>query len=515
MSIETNPNTVSPGKIQFLDYIQPPLPAGDYTLYAEQDINDLPGEAEAPSYQASQPLLVDGPRFVLDPAQIHSLYPPANTEGNFDEALPNIVFNNFALPWSREINPADTSSLDANNGGGGEINQIPWMGLLTIYASEMTGEDPNVPAPVSVTASKLITADPSDSDVLLPNLGSLQGGSPDQKVAVMDVKLPFFQQIAPKLSELPYLAHARSVNTDGKPMLGMNDDGSFSVVIGNRLPEAGDQNTMYLVSYEGHQDHLNGATIDPKYKKIRLVVLGTWQFTANTSRGDFLNLMEDLCDEGRGGVKLFQMPMDADTIGESAVAKEALEIGYVALQNEMRIGEETTSWYRGPLVPSPTKRDHEYGPYLYSDHAMHYDPDTGIFNHAYSAAWQIGRLLALSDGSFAGRLFNWRNEYLREAVKAAKAEGVNARSAALTRRPSADADDAGETPQPEEEGFVARTRNMLSGKVAGVAWPKLATRAETMIGEELPGVLTTEEKEAIHNNDEDPLVALMQKIKGS
>jgi hypothetical protein len=174
------------------------------------------------------------------------------------------------------------------------------------------------------------------------------------------------------------------------------------------------------------------------------------------------------------------------------------------------VGENATSWYRGPLGPSPTKRESSqpqsegnYGPYIYSDHAMHYDPGTGIFNHAYSAAWQIGRLLALSDASFAQGMFNWRADYLKSIINQAKQKKTLAAAASI-----------------QAAGVGSSTvtlhsamRSFFTNAFQKVDWDKLKTRKQKMLIDQFPAVFTEAEKKAIEENDEDPLLTLHQKIK--
>ncbi|WDF57258.1 hypothetical protein [Mucilaginibacter sp. KACC 22063] len=492
--IETGPGTIGVGLIRFYDSIQPPLPAGNYTLQATQVVKGVT-DKDDPQYQAEQKLLVNGPRFSIDAASIHSLYPPANQTGTYDNSLPNVVFNNFSLPWSREIDPTDGSNQQVD--APAAINQIPWMGLLTIYAADMEGTTPFVGRPFSTTVTQFQQA---PANVLLPVLGSIT--NPDEALNAVDINLAYFQSIAPTITELPMLAHARQVNTGGKVMLGMNDDGCFSVLIGNRLPGAGMKNLVFMVSYEGHQSHLNGAVIPGGYDTIRLVLLGSWEFTGSASIGSFKTLMADLCDPGRGGVDLLQMPM-ADATAQNELAKEALEISYIPLQNAMRDGERSTSWYRGPMVAAPTRRDFSYGPYLYSDHAMQYDPEFGLFNHAYSAAWQIGRLLALSDASFASGLFAWRNKYLASITKIAKNEEVKQKAQVF-----------GLSARNEEFDIVSGMMSLFSDKFSKVDWPQFRTRAELAPAEYLTGKLQEDEIQALLESDEDPLLELKKKING-
>lgn len=492
--IATDPGSVGPGQIRFFDSIEPPLGAGKYSLSAEQQIRDMPGETIDP-YIGAQDILIDGPRFTLSPSLIHTVYPPANQNGLYDNILPNIVFNNFSLPWSRPIDPPVTRDDETII----NTNVVPWMGLLTLYPADLAGATPKAGGPVTMKVNEL--AHPKDAAVLPPALGDLFGMG-DQDVAAVDMDISFFQSISPTFSELPFLAHARSVNTDGKILLGMHDDGCFSLLTGNRLPAADAKNTIYLVSYEGHQDHLRGSTIPAGYTKIRLVLLGSWQFTANASQGSFVQLMEDLCEPGRGGVTLLQMP-GVPANASPSVTVEAIQTGYVALQNTMREGETTTSWYRGPFVPSPTKRDFAYGPYHYSDHAIHYDPEYGLFNHAYSAAWQIGRLLALSDGAFSKGLFNWRNKYLKSIVQQSKKAGTDK----LRIISGTGQNDA------LPGNMLTAAMQMFTGQVSQLKWPKVQQRTSRVLGDQLPGVLSEEEKMSILENGDDPLQAIRKKIK--
>jgi hypothetical protein len=69
----------------------------------------------------------------------------------------------------------------------------------------------------------------------------------------------------------------------------------------------------------------------------------------------------------------------------------------------------------------------DYAPYHYSDHAIQYDPETGIFDLSYAAAWQVGRLLALSDGAFSQSLSSWRRTYLGKMQSNAEQESVESK----------------------------------------------------------------------------------------
>ncbi len=498
----TQPGTVGPGQIQFLDRISPPLKASatPYELTVGQDIVGLKDGKPAPHYPLTQQFTVAGPRFALDPAAIHTVFPPANQTGLYHNVLPAIVFNDFALPWSRNIDPA-----------GGDESITPWMALLTLCGDELPdGTQPKLTLPATIPVAQLVT--PEDAAVLPP--AALAAGPLDPaQVSCTDMDLAFFRQIAPKQSELPYLAHARIVNTAGKVLLGMDDDGCFSLVTGNRVPLDAAKNTVLLVSLEGHQDHLPGGPAIPStFTKIRLVVLGSWTFTAQGTPGDFLTLLAQLKLPQNGGVQLLQLTGPADA-GADAMIADALKIGYVALANDLRDGETATALYRGPLVPAPTIRDRTYGPFYFSDHAIFYDPDYGIFNHGYACAWQIGRLLGLSDAAFVQMLTQWRRAYAASQQSAATTRTVR-RAALALGGPAAPA-----------AGLTAQMRNFFAERVAPMAdtLPTVVPRAENPALWTLPGAsprraprhaLNALAVEAEAEDDADPLALLRQRLRG-
>jgi hypothetical protein len=47
---------------------------------------------------------------------------------------------------------------------------------------------------------------------------------------------------------------------------------------------------------------------------------------------------------------------------------------------------------------------------------MAYNPDTGMLDVSYAAAWQLGQLLALQNGNFAQMLYNWKWGNTREII---------------------------------------------------------------------------------------------------
>jgi hypothetical protein len=58
------------------------------------------------------------------------------------------------------------------------------------------------------------------------------------------------------------------------------------------------------------------------------------------------------------------------------------------------------------------------------DSVTRYNPDTGMFDVTYAAAWQLGRLLALQNSNFAETLYNWKRENVQSVISNFEAEMI-------------------------------------------------------------------------------------------
>lgn len=440
------PLTVKAGQIQFVEACHPPLVAGEYAASMAQTLKESkesPVPWNSDPYASELTFSVDAPRFTLNPGDIHSVYPPVNQTGRFDNALPHVVFTRRTLPWERKL-----------DGIPPELGQPfpPWLALLLLWEEELQDLDDKgqiKPLPVfSQTQESLLRT--GLNDVLVPDVG--QGGSgqtedqkiraktwlaekwryQDEKKSCLAIDLPaiLFKAIAPRDTDLPYLAHVRQVDTGNKEVLGINDRGWFSLVIGNRLPQAEKVHRVLLVSLEGFQDRLGEKWVPPPNQKVRLAVLASWVFTCAGSN-DFKATMDRL-NFGPEPPPLgarnplpesgFRLPYkdfrEVDPSPEDVV-NAAYARGYTAFDHAMRQGEKTVSWYRGPLVPLRYQKPEQVQePVSCADELLRYDPNNGMFDVAYAAAWQLGRLLALQNQGFALAL-----ERARAAIRA-KAEDL-------------------------------------------------------------------------------------------
>jgi len=412
-------NNLPAGEIQFHDNYIPGLEAGTYTIRMSQTV--AVSGASVPD--KTQQFVVQAPQFSLDPAQVHAVFPPAYSTGQFAENLPFIVLNERALPWERALQ--------------GQAASVPWLALLAFTATELQG----APTPAgnyvqTTTVGNLLT--PSDANVskrmIVP---TIDPASVDTSLGCQYIEITgdAFLAIAPTLAELPYLAHCRQVNTGNSTLLGAKDKGWFSVALSNRFPSppapedsAGLLNIVHLVSLEGYESYLTTSPASlpkmeapndtSKTKNVRLVSLANWSFTCLADAGQtFAGLVQGLFVNEQGQpentdylrLKLpVGPPANPNDGSATTVAQSRLNAGYVALSYHTLSGEDTYAWYKGPLTPYPTLYAPKTYPFLSASGAMIYDEQHGLFDHSLAAAWQIGRALALASQSFTKALTKFR-----------------------------------------------------------------------------------------------------------
>jgi hypothetical protein len=227
-------DALPPGHVRFLDSFQPGLKPGTYIITVQHTL--AAPDADIPS--VAQVFHVAGPRFVLNPADIHAEFPPNGASGPFEEVLPHIVLNKRLLPWERDIP------------GLGDL--VPWVALLVFQEGELIPTDPDpVRSAVANYAQTMTVKDllaiPSsqacvptiEQTTLTAEQTTLTAEEKAMSCQVITISSDTFVQLVPTARELPYLAHAREVDTDSKILLDLQHAGLFSVVVANRFPLPG------------------------------------------------------------------------------------------------------------------------------------------------------------------------------------------------------------------------------------------------------------------------------------
>lgn len=430
--------------VTFIEYDEPPLKAGEYKITVTHTTNQpAPNDA----FTEKRQFAVAGERFVLGGDEIVAVFPPHLASGEFADVLPHVVLSKRTLPWERE-----SVEKQAN---------APWLAVLTFAAGELPGATAD-----KTTAVKVKELIPMDKTIgvygsettgtgampagyfsyPMPDLDQKvdykldYGESPEDDCKVLDLPVDLFNRVAPCADDLPWLAHIREADT-------MDTENhtaeslQFSVVVGNRVGPDKEDTYAFLVSLENFGEHLpdadgNGAAGLKDFQFVRLVVLRAWRYFANEGDANFTTLVESL-NQIKGQQQLTTLrlpsPVPEKTAVETAMNNQAngalsdddaatltanaLAMGYVPLDHRLRHAGNLVSWYRGPLAPYAIESFIEV-PQPSADAMARYNPQTGMFDVSYAAAWQLGQLMALQNTGFATTLYGWKkNLHKAEAAQ--------------------------------------------------------------------------------------------------
>jgi hypothetical protein len=422
------------GDIRFYQAIIPPLEDGNYTLRARQTLADLPGAEPSPSIPiVTLQFAVRGPRFTLNPADISSYYPPPSPPTPFEGQLPHVVVSRKTLPWERLLGPDP------------DYQGIPWLGLLVVDS----GDDGGIPKVQSGTVADLLSDGrklPAGTIGPALSTGDLDDGeSADDPCSYIELPAGLFAAIAPRLADLPFLAHARGVDTGNKPIEGILADGIYSVLVGNRVPHESAVNAAFLVSLEGFGKLLTGEA-PAGATTIRLAVLHSWNFQVggedpfdflmSADRSGLLAIEPPAVTVPKAGADCAPQaitvpaPDPASPAFVEETVRYARQSGYAALTHDFRDGGQTFSWYRGPLIPyllGLVVNDDQSNPvFRMADSLLRYDPATGLFDTSYAAAFELGWLLALQSEGFVVSLRTYLHQVKAKGLRLVSREQLTA-----------------------------------------------------------------------------------------
>lgn len=382
---------------QLVQYFLPNLKAGEYEVSVTQTVKT--GTTERQKVSKKMQFGVDAARFVLNTDDIYSVYPPANTSGQYSGHFPHIVFNRRTLPWERSINGKPDEETKS---------PTPWMVLLLFDEAEMRD------IKIHTTAIKdlLYQEQPSDgvsrpkvwdkdTTDKVPRLMDWEDG--EKECLSIDISKDLYQLYLPKQDELQLLAHSKIVSTVHKDTNGIGDAegemGYFSVLVGHRVIQKNKAYKAIVVSLEGHEEYINGK--EEIKSKIRLAALANWNFYSDGTTS-FETLLRDIEVKDMSAVH---------TVATGSKLEAYLQHGYVPLRHQMRNGVKNISWYRGPFVPHEVGFDNQkYIGFSNSDAALYYDTYTGMLDASIAAAWELGKIVALKNQEFTKAMIGWVND---------------------------------------------------------------------------------------------------------
>ncbi len=360
--------------INFLSNQIPNLKAGKYTVKVSQTTNISNCTIEDAEFD----FVVQAEQLSLNPQNTYSTYPPRGSIADYENSLPVLILNHKNLPWARPL----------------FVNEpkIPWVCLLVFSEDES----------FVTTTTTYKNATQENVDVFIPEMDD-EYIEADQDCVTLDIDYNLFNEILPYKDELAYLSHIKVVALDDKVTDRDVNNEWFSCVMSSRFPKVKKSQTIrhtaHLVSLEGYNAFLEnrGKQSVKNKKSVRMFSLMSWDFYTIKNQQSFYD------DAHRLKVGLFKPEIKS----KNKEINDLINLGYFAMNHTMRDKTQTISWYKSCLVPYEPNEVKNIT-CNYSDSLLRYDPDLSMVDISYSAAWQLGRQLALSDKKYTKELIKWR-----------------------------------------------------------------------------------------------------------
>lgn len=361
--------------VYFIDHQIPDIKSGTYELKATQKLTTPSATLNAATSSPAQQFYIDGPRFLLEPSDILSVFPPAGSTGDHRHVLPHLALKRISIPW-------ETSRLKLDWESGDTVaDEDPWLALLLFDETDMP----------EVQTEKL-----KDLHGINANF---EFHDEDQKVNTIEI-LKTQAQTLLKGKDLRFLAHIRqtAAGAEGGEVLSEQ-----AFLLGNRLAKSNATSTVHLVSLA------NFPTANDAASNVKFISLYNWSYICPKAAPTFRNLMMDL------DARAFRL------YGNEGNANKSLtnytNKGYVPMPHFLRKGKQTFSWYRSPLLPdasclSSPDLTMRHG----ADHYLQFDTHSAdqqqnadtknlsgsnMLMVSYAAAWQLGRMLTLEQTDVA------------------------------------------------------------------------------------------------------------------
>ena len=259
------------------------------------------------------------------------------------------------------------------------------------------------------------------------------------------------------------MSHVRQINTTGFPDAGVEEEALYSVCISKRTGPTSYPATnashipmtqvVHLVSLEYIQQ--TDLTSTGPSDRIGLVSLYSWTYLSVPPNPiNFQTTMVNLADN----LQMLTAQQNSLDVLSSSIASQKtpelqaaaqhlydrLALGYTVSRWRTAVGQETVAFTRGPLTPVPTPwkpsvaNDWPGSSNTGKDYQI-LDQDLGVMDVSYSAAWQLGKLMAISDNVFNKALFRFRLLVHELAASATRNQvnGVPSKSAVLKGIPAA------------------------------------------------------------------------------
>ncbi|KAH8689863.1 hypothetical protein BGW36DRAFT_440592 [Talaromyces proteolyticus] len=430
---------LKPGEEHLHAFLMPGLPGGGHTVHVEQEVV---ANNTARNLVTEQRFYVDSPQFNLPEGEVHSVYPPSGHEERA-ECLPHVVLKTPTLPWEWTASKiTDVPDYKGNR------NRVPWLAVLVFTKEELqlVSEDlrgdksvfQNIPAlKNSATQTATLTVNMRVKDIKNLHHTTSPITDPDQapetdsdvSTDVIFVSKALFNALFseddaegesisashPNVRPYRFLAHRRDINTDGMAVAALtaddNDQASYGVVFSHRTgPVNITEPTAciaHLVSIRGVEG-MSWPASDEQF--VALSSLHSWTYTGlppdTPSVWDLFNALGQSSSMLQPPVTKNDLDPDAPADLKERVTQR-LGNGYTLTRYRTQTGESTACFFRGPFIPVqiPLSDSQRWRSLSTSGQDLQIlDQKLGLIDITYSAAWQLGRTLAIADQEFITRI---------------------------------------------------------------------------------------------------------------
>ncbi|MEH6443805.1 MAG: hypothetical protein V7784_07905 [Oceanospirillaceae bacterium] len=278
MSESSNGSTPEGSLMTLVSNNIPALQAGHYTISSTlTGIKNVPDTLD----EVSVDLYAARLRLFLAPNEINTVFPPANSNGDFNNVLPHIEFNRSTLPWERSTGSSD--------------KKLPWFALILMEedeladtekvievfrkpGSEETSKDVNKTLRSAFSLDSEFDDGPRSDHVKMDNCNVVL--EPFPQVLVINFNSKYLNSILPNEENLKLLCQLK-FGTDQQ-----GEKYERAIMACNRMPLAGRKAQVHLVSLEQYQGSRKALFSE---KSVELLSLYNWSFCCLNEDGYHLS----------------------------------------------------------------------------------------------------------------------------------------------------------------------------------------------------------------------------------
>lgn len=383
--------------VELFPYSLPALTAGEYQLDVWHAMGpQVPSEQELQAQPANTTkMVISCPTLKLESGAILSSFPSPGEAAATPNRLPFLVFQQETLPWM--YSPALIQTI--GNVLAHPNHKPSWMALIALKESELS--DGTMPAGGLISRFyedqplgdifRIQGTQVAEVERVNPSIGA----STDlcDQLEIGSITAAF---MLPTLADCGLTAHVRRIQSDE---IKGDDDGYVSILLGTRQLEANTAYRVFLISLQ--ERNVSRLKLLTQGNKVtRFVVLHHYPFRTGAALADFRQRLTavDLQAWGRGSKG-------------SAVAQAG---SGVLLNRQTRVGTKTQCLYHGPLVDRIPDSQTLHDPKIRTSDVP--VPTVTVQGKAvrdisYPAAFELGRMLALSERTWLSALLDYRRSW--------------------------------------------------------------------------------------------------------